>query len=124
MSYIPTDCEMSLYSEMYKSAFGVRPRHEMIFHSGEDFINNIKQLQNEISRQMQEEDEREKEALMQFEKTVSEVMITCKCNWKKAVQILMDAEKDIYARNDIEYFLFEYGIHGYLMNDVKKRFLS
>lgn len=62
MSYIPTDCEMSLYSEMYKSAFGVRPRHEMIFYSGEDFINNIKQLQNEISRQMQEEDEREKEA--------------------------------------------------------------
>lgn len=122
MSYQPHPEDMSLYSDMYKDAHGFRPRHEMIFHSEEDFRNVIKSLEKEIVRQIEEQDNEEEMAIAHFNKEVEMVMDICSAPWKRAVEILMEAEEDIYAKTDIEDFLCGWGIFGMRGYEIIKRF--
>lgn len=87
--FTPEDWQ--LYSDLYKDAHGFRPRY-FPFNTMEEFHTAIKSLDDEISRQIEEQEAREKADLAKFEAKISEVMTTCKCSWKRAFEILMEAE--------------------------------
>ena len=104
--FTPEDWQ--LYSDMHKDAHGFRPRY-FPFNTMEEFHTAIKSLDNEISRQIEEQEAREKADLAKFEEKISEVRKTCNCSWKRAFEILMEAEESPYGMYDMDYFLYGWG---------------
>lgn len=111
MSYQLHPADASLYSDMYKDAYGFRPRH-IIFESKETFKKAIEDLGREISLQIEEEEAQEKICIEKLESKISQTMDVCKCSWKRAFEILMEAENDVYSNSDVEHFLYNWGICG------------
>ena len=101
----------SFYSDMHKDAYGFRPRF-FSFKTIEEYKEEIKFLEKIIFNQIEEEERQEIFNMEQLEKTINNTMEICKCKWKRAVEILMEAEEDVFSSQDIEYFLYSYGIHG------------
>lgn len=112
MSYQLHPADASLYSDMYKDAYGIRPRQNMNFKSEEEFRKAIKFLEEKIVESIEEEEAQEKICIEKLESKIAETMEVCKCSWKRAFQILMEAEDDIYANSDVEHFLYNWGICG------------
>jgi hypothetical protein len=85
-----TSEDWQLYSDMYKDAHGFRPRY-FPFNTMEEFQNALKSLDDGIFRQIEEQEARERADLAKFEAKISDVMTTCNCSWKRAIEILMEA---------------------------------
>ena len=117
--FTPEDWQ--LYSDMYKDAYGFRPRY-FPFNTIEEFQTALKSLDNEIFGRIEEQEAREKADLAKFEAKISDVMTTCNCSWKRAIEILMEAEESSYAKYDMDYFLYGCGLSGKASYDIINRF--
>ena len=117
--FTPEDWQ--LYSDMYKDAYGFRPRY-FPFNTMEEFQTALKSLDEEISRQIEEQEAREKADVVKFEAKISDVMTTCNCSGKRAFEILMDAEESSYGKYDMDYFLYGWGISGKDSYDLINKF--
>lgn len=104
-----TSEDFSFYSDMYKDAHGFRPS-SFPFNTVEEYKEIVKSLSEEVSRQIDEEELQEKIMIEKLEETIRDTMKTCNCSWKRAFEILMEDEEDVYS--DIDYFLHNWGIFG------------
>jgi hypothetical protein len=114
-----TDLEelQSIHWEMYKDAYGVRPRHvDTSTWTEQDFNQEFKVLQQAIDREEQERKDRQAVAIVEFEDRVAN-LLTSATNRARIIEWLMDAEG---ANGDFEYFCYTQGLpYGYLTNPVK-----
>lgn len=107
----------STYSNLFKDVYGSRPRN-IQFESEADFLSDYEFLVGQLDRQMEQDTQREREAVSNFELRLNEVMfITENMNRNDAIRILIqaeDLEKDVewYGYESLE---FELGLpYGYI----------
>ena len=107
----PLEQAQCQYWDMYKDAYGVRPRG--VDTSGwklEDFDKEFEVLAREIEREEIARKESEAKAIVDFEDRVLNLMHTG-TNRERVIAWLMDAEG---ATGDFEYFCFTQGLpYGY-----------
>jgi len=99
------------YWDMYKDAYGVRPRGiDTTNWTEADFEEEFKVLGREIERSEIARKEAEAQAIVEFEDRVLNLMHTG-TNRERVISWLMDAEG---ANGDFEYFCFTQGLpYGY-----------
>ena len=99
------------YWDMYKDAYGVRPRGiDTTDWTEEYFIAEFETLGKVIEREEADRKEREAQAIVEFEDRVLNLMHTG-TNRERVIAWLMDAEG---ASGDHEYFCFTQGLpYGY-----------
>lgn len=107
----PLEQAQCIYWDMYKDAYGVRPRFiDTSAWTLEDFEAEFKVLSDEIEREEIARKEAETEAIVRFEDRVRNLMHTG-TNRERVIAWLMDAEG---ANGDFEYFCFTQGLpYGY-----------
>jgi hypothetical protein len=108
----PLEQAQCQYWDMYKDAYGVRPRGvDTSGWSLEDFDKEFEVLAQAINQEEADRKVREAEAIVQFEDRVLNLMHTG-TNRERVIAWLMDAEG---ANGDHEYFCFTQGLpYGYL----------
>ena len=99
------------YWDMYKDAYGVRPRGvDTSTWTLEDFDAEFKLLGEIINQEEIARREAEARAIVDFEDRVANLMHTGTCR-ERVIAWLMDAE---HANGDFEYFCFTQGLpYGY-----------
>jgi hypothetical protein len=99
------------YWDMYKDAYGVRPRGiDTTNWTEEEFMAEFETLGRAIEREEADRKEREAQAIVEFEDRVLNLMHTG-TNRERVIAWLMDAEG---ANGDHEYFCFTQGLpYGY-----------
>ena len=99
------------YSDMYKDAYGVRPRGvDTSAWTLEQFEAEFKILGQAIEQEEIARRAAEAEAIVRFEDRVANLMHTGTCR-ERVIAWLMDAE---HATGDYEYFAFTQGLpYGY-----------
>ena len=99
------------YWDMYKDAYGVRPRGiDTTQWTGEEFMAEFELLGKVIEQEEIARKESEAEAIVRFEDSVLNLMHTG-TNRERVIAWLMDAES---ANGDFEYFCFTQGLpYGY-----------
>ena len=104
-------CALPIYSDMYKDAWGVRPRWiDTTKWTEEDFIKEFDDLAKTIEQNELQRKADEAEAIVRFEDRVLNLMHTS-TNRERVIAWLMDAEG---ANGDFEYFCFTQGLpYGY-----------
>jgi len=108
MTQITDSMELSVYSDIYKSAHGFRPSLKNV--TQEDFDRAVADSQETAAREKAEK----QEAVVKFEDTVAEIMESGAGDYETAVRWLREAEEDEYALRDIEYFEWSQGLpYGY-----------
>jgi len=107
----PLEQAQCMYWDMYKDAYGVRPRGiDTTLWSLEDFEAEFKDLAKVIEREEIARKEAEAQAIVAFEDRVLNLMHTG-TNRERVIAWLMDAEG---ANGDFEYFCFTQGLpYGY-----------
>jgi len=107
----PLEQAQCMYWDMYKDAYGVRPRGiDTTLWSLEDFEAEFKDLAKVIEREEIARKEAEAQAIVAFEDRVLNLMHT-DTNRERVIAWLMDAEG---ANGDFEYFCFTQGLpYGY-----------
>jgi len=107
----PLEQAQCQYWDMYKDAYGVRPRGvDTSGWSLEDFDKEFEVLAQAINQEEAERKVREAEAIVQFEDRVLNLMHTG-TNRARVIAWLMDAEG---VNGDFEYFCFTQGLpYGY-----------
>jgi len=107
----PLEQAQCMYWDMYKDAYGVRPRGiDTTLWSLEDFEAEFKNLAKVIEREEIARKEAEAQAIVAFEDRVLNLMHTG-TNRERVIAWLMDAEG---ANGDFEYFCFTQGLpYGY-----------
>ena len=99
------------YWDMYKDAYGVRPRGiDTSTWTLDDFTSEFVALGNAIEQEEIQRKESEARAIVKFEDSVANLMHTG-TNRERVIAWLMDAEG---ANGDSEYFCFTQGLpYGY-----------
>ena len=107
----PLEQAQETYSDMYKDAYGVRPRGvDTSGWSLEYFEAEFKILGAEIEQAETQRRADEAEAVVRFEDRVQNLMHTG-TNRERVIAWLMDAE---HANGDLEYFCYTQGLpYGY-----------
>jgi hypothetical protein len=107
----PIEQAQCIYWDMYKDAYGVRPRGiDTSAWTLEEFESEFKTLGTVIEREEIARKEAEAEAIVRFEDSVTNLMHTG-TNRARVIAWLMDAEG---ANGDFEYFCFTQGLpYGY-----------
>ena len=107
----PLEQAQCQYWDMYKDAYGVRPRGiDTSAWTLEDFDAEFEVLGKAIQREEIERKEREARCIVEFEDRVANLMHTG-TNRERVIAWLMDAEG---ANGDLEYFCFTQGLpYGY-----------
>lgn len=107
----PLEQAQCQYWDMYKDAYGVRPRGiDTSAWTLEDFEKEFEVLGVAIEREETERKEREAQAIVEFEDRVLNLIHTG-TNRERVIAWLMDAEG---ANGDHEYFCFTQGLpYGY-----------
>ena len=107
----PLEQAQCQYWDMYKDAYGVRPRGvDTSGWSLEDFDKEFEVLAQAINQEEADRKIREAEAIVAFEDRVLNLMHTG-TNRERVIAWLMDAEG---ANGDLEYFCFTQGLpYGY-----------
>lgn len=99
------------YSDMYKDAYGCRPRHDMSGWTEERFQEAFDGLQAVIEQENERLAEREQAAIAQFEQRVTEVISAGAKDRETALRWLMEASE---CRGDWEYYCYLNGLpYGY-----------
>lgn len=112
---------LSIYSDMYKEVYGVRPR-SINFTTEEELKKHMNELQENIDVDIAARKEKEKESLIKFKTKIEEIKTTCKCGWIRAFEYLLDAEDYPYDNTYMDMFLYDMGI-GYIDTaDIIKRY--
>jgi len=108
----PLEQAQCQYWDMYKDAYGSRPRGiDTTDWTEEEFMSEFETLGRVIEREEIARKEAEAEAIVQFEDRVLNLMHTG-TNRERVIAWLMDAEG---ANGDHEYFCFTQGLpYGYL----------
>lgn len=112
----PLEQARETYWDMYKDAYGVRPRGvDTTGWSLEYFEAEFKILGEAIEQEEKERKEAEAQAIVKFEDSVANLMHTGTCR-ERVIAWLMDAEG---ANGDVEYFCYTQGLpYGYLNKTV------
>lgn len=107
----PLEQSQCIYSDMYKDAYGVRPRGvDTSAWTLEQFEQEFKHLGRVIEQEEIARKKAEAEAIVRFEDTVLNLMHTG-TNRARVIAWLMDAEG---VNGDFEYFCFTQGLpYGY-----------
>lgn len=95
------------YSDMYKDAYGVRPRSDTSNWTVEQFEEAFDGLQAVIEREMDREEQAQQEAIVRFEKLVSETIANGAKDRETAIDWLAQAEN---TGEDREYLCYRYGL--------------
>ena len=107
----PLEQARETYWDMYKDAYGVRPRGvDTSTWTLEDFQNEFEYLGSVIEAAELDRKEAEARAVVEFENRVTNLMHTG-TNRERVIAWLMDAES---ANGDFEYFCYTQGLpYGY-----------
>lgn len=105
-----------IYWDMYKDAFGIRPRGiDTSSWTEADYLAEFKQLEEIIEREDIARKAAEAQAVIDFENRVANLMHTG-TNRERVIAWLMDAEG---ANGDSEYFCFTQGLpYGYFRKEI------
>jgi len=113
--------DFSVYSDLYKDVYGFRPR-SIPFTTVAEYRAEMTQLSEMLKDDISVEKQEIKFAVDRFNQIVSDTMNTCNCSWKKAIDFLMDAEDNVYVSDDMEFFLYHYGIYGNLAYEIIRKY--
>lgn len=105
-----------IFSDLFKDVCGFRPRGTLAqFDSLEAFDAEYKRLVQELSRQIDEDQIRQKSNFEAFEERVRQTVELCNCTPTRAVEIIADAEGELenfkwYGNERLEWlFDLKYG---------------
>ena len=107
---------LATYSDMYKDAYGVRPRGIDTSSWGqEDFLNVFKELSAVIESNEIERIAREKDAVEIFEAKVAEFISMGAADRKTAIKWLVSSVADHIHPEDYGFICYEFGLpYNYL----------
>lgn len=97
-------------SDLHKDVYGFRPRGVYDFESMsvDDIEDEIERLIPELNKVVEEEEELQRLAIVDFEKTVTDTIANGAGNRTTALKWLMDAEEDDFLTDN--YFCYTYGL--------------
>ena len=115
MNQIEIRNEMAaVFRDVYKDAYGIRPRFDTSSWTIEDFEREFVSLQDTIDYNYKIEKEAENNAIGEFEKFVSNTMSNNSIDRVTALRWIIDGEYDI------GYVEFQYGLpYGYIEKEFK-----
>lgn len=102
----PETMDGDLYSDLYKSVHGFRPRG-MTFETMEDFESSWKYLQEEGERVWAEEKEAQAKNVTKFEMRVLDTMNLLKTDRKHAIEVIAEAEECYDEYEGKKYYDFD-----------------
>lgn len=105
----------SIFSDMYREAYGHRPRFSQESWTVEDYKQKLGVLSKIIDDRVEEE---RKSNLVSFKRKLKDVMIQKECNWKKAMDALMGEVKDV------EEFLSGQGLSPEKINEIQLKYFN
>jgi CRISPR/Cas system CMR-associated protein Cmr5 small subunit len=107
-------------SDMYKDAYGVRPRHYKEWWTKDELEAEYKHLQRQIVFSMEEEKKAESEAFMRFEILIRRTIKYGAGDCKTAIRWLVDGEDLEWNEHDLKYFFWKHGLSYEIQNEWAK----
>jgi len=105
------------YSDLYKEAYGFRPRFDISHFTSDDFEKEFAKLEATCKQVHAEEEAAEKRAANHFEKMVTETIKMGANDRATAIRWFMSGEG--LAKGETEYFEYLYHLpYGYLKMEV------
>lgn len=104
-----------IFSDLYKDVYGFRPRSHRFYDASPAEKQAIwDDLLVELDREVQAQRELEESNIVDFERLVAQNIEMGAVDRKTAVKWMIDAEDDLYAEGDLDYFKYLYGLpYGY-----------
>lgn len=105
----------AIFSDMYKDAYGHRPRFSQENWTVDDYKQKIGVLSKIIDDRMQEEN---KSNLFSFKRKLKDIMVKKECDWKVAMETLMGDKKDVQD------FLSLQGLSAEKIEEIQKKYFN
>ena len=103
--------DRSVYSDMYKDAYGFRPRFSTDHMTDAEFQNDLDMLQVMIEDNIRMEAEFQKQALTRFRDTLTSYNERFGVDIATAIRWWIEADgRDIRVPQDVESFLYDVGL--------------
>jgi len=118
----PATMDGSCYSDLYKDVYGCRPRGCQ-FESLEAFQADADWLHTRLQEEMVREEEAQRQAVIRFEKLVSDVMSTVNVDRFNAIRIVADAEECALDFEHADYDAIDYSFgmpYGYTKRNLRE----
>lgn len=98
---------LSIYSDMYKDVYGMRPRHDMTFKTEDDCRAEMDRLQKQIDRDIEEDRALEEQAWQLVRGRITACAVAKNCTWQEALRTLVEFD----GAYDVDEFMFNYGVN-------------
>lgn len=95
--------DASIYSDLYKDVYGVRPRN-FVFSSVEEYKKTLNDLNEDLNCQLEQEQKIQEKNWAKFVKHVEMVQQTTNCDRKQALLYIADGEG---LREDLKFYGWE-----------------
>jgi hypothetical protein len=119
----------NIVSDLHKEAYGFRPR-EGWWNMWAAFNADQKQatwdsLIADLDAAIEQQEQQESQALVNFRKLLKTTMATCNVDWKNALRILMEADTEFTKDSqEFDYFLWTYDLGYKKRKEIYAKFVG
>ena len=119
----------NIVSDLHKEAYGFRPR-EGWWNMWAAFNADQKQatwdsLIADLDDAIEQQEQQEAQALVNFRKLLKTTMATCNVDWKNALRILMEADTEFTKDSqEFDYFLLTYDLGYKKRKEIYAKFVG
>ena len=119
----------NIVSDLHKEAYGFRPR-EGLWNMWAAFNADQKQatwdsLIADLDDAIEQQEQQEAQALVNFRKLLKTTMATCNVDWKNALRILMEADTEFTKDSqEFDYFLWTYDLGYEKRKEIYAKFVG
>jgi len=119
----------NIVSDLHKEAYGFRPR-EGWWNMWAAFNADQKQatwdsLIADLDDAIEQQEQQEAQALVNFRKLLKTTMATCNVDWKNALRILMEADTEFTKDSqEFDYFLWTYDLGYEKRKEIYAKFVG
>jgi len=119
----------NIVSDLHKEAYGFRPR-EGWWNMWAAFNADQKQatwdsLIADLGDAIEQQEQQEAQALVNFRKLLKTTMATCNVDWKNALRILMEADTEFTKDSqEFDYFLWTYDLGYEKRKEIYAKFVG
>jgi len=119
----------NIVSDLHKEAYGFRPR-EGWWNMWTAFNADQKQgtwdsLIADLDDAIEQQEQQEAQALVNFRKLLKTTMATCNVDWKNALRILMEADTEFTKDSqEFDYFLWTYDLGYEKRKEIYAKFVG
>ena len=110
---------LSYFSDLYKDAYGSRPRFNYRDLSNEELKAEHDYLVNLVEANNIREAQQQAENYIAFKKHLSDVCRICNCKRKQAIRFILDSY-GLLESKDYEFLCYYFGLNYSVANEMKR----